>query len=421
MFKYNYRKTLSRMRRIDRLCEDYLHGKMSRREFLGAGVGLGVSASVLASGLATLSFPQNALAADDLAGQILDKLNLPYIATHDSPDPKDRKKTPAGKYKKAGPWKIGFSNNYSSNSWRTNMLWCLKYYAVQHKDKISDFLYTDSNQSISKQISDIQSLQARGVDVLLLEPGVGSALNPMVTRVQAQGIPVVPFDGVLEGAPYAVWVGMNLRYVGVASASFLINTLHNKGNILVCRGLAGNLIDTLWWQYAEKLIKASNLKIVGQVYTNWDFATAKQNVTKFLASHPGEIHGVWNENGAAAMGILDAFQEAGRRVPPTMGDQNNGFLKKWQELAQKSGYEAHGYIYPTWLSSDALADAFKILSGESVYHDDYQPQKVITGDNLAKYVRPDLPDSYFSADYLPEEWAKKMYKEKITFNDIHSS
>ncbi len=408
------------MRNIDRVCDEYLTGRINRRELLAAGTRLGVGASVLASSAVMLATARNALAAGSVADEIIAKINLPYIATHDAPPPSGRDMVPAGKYKKPGPWTIGFSNDYSSNSWRTNMLWCLKYYAMQHKDKIKDFYYTDSNQSISQQISDIQSLQARGVDVLLLEPGGGTALNAVITRVSAEGVPVVPFDGVVKGAPYGLWVGMNLRYIGTASAAFLINKLNNKGNILICRGMAGNLIDTLWWGDAEKLLKASNLKIVGQVYTNWDFATAKSNVTQFLASHPGEIHGIWNENGAAAMGVIEAFEEANRPVPPTMGDQNNGFLKKWQSLAAKTGYEAHGYIYPTWLSSDALADAFKILGGESVYHDDFQPQLVITNQNLEKYVRPNLPDSYFSADYLPDDWVKKMYSEKINFN-IHAS
>lgn len=409
-------------RQIDRISEDYLLGRLNRRELLAAGAKLGVGASLLATSVATIGLTRGALAAEngkDPASEILARLNLPYSSTHDAPAPSSRHMVPAGKFKKPGPWKIGFSNNFSNNSWRTNMLWCLKYYATQHKDKLAAFYYTDSNQNISQQISDIQSMQERGVDALLLEPSVGSSLNAVVTRMQAQGTPVIPFDGVLKGVPYATWVGMNLRYIGVASASYLINKLGNKGNILICRGMAGNFIDTLWWEDAEKLLKASGLKIVGQVYTNWDFAMAKENVTKFLASNPGDIQGVWNENGGAAMGLMEAFEEAGRKVPTTMGDQNNGFLKKWQGLAKKTGYEAHGYVYPTWLSADALEIAFRILGGESVYHDDYRPQLVITNDNLDKYVRPNLPDSYFSADYLPEAWTKKMYSEKITFNDLH--
>lgn len=416
MLGRNNTRALPTMRAIDSLCMGFAQGKLNRRELIEAAARLGLGSSLIATGLATVGLTAGAEAATDTAAELMAKINLPYVSTHDAPAPQSRTKVPAGKYKKPGPWTIGFSNNYSSNSWRTNMLWCLRYYAEQNKDKIKAFYYTDSNQSISQQISDIQSLQARGIDALLLEPGSGSSLNAIVTRLGAQGVPVVPFDGVIEGAPYAVWVGMNLRYIGVASAAFLINQLQNKGNVLVCRGLAGNLIDTIWWSDAAKLFKASGMKLVGQVYTNWDFATAKANVTKFLASHPGEIDGVWNENGAAAMGIMEAFEEAGRKVPPTMGDQNNGFLKKWQELAKKSGYVAHGYIYPTWLSSDGLADAFKILAGESVYHEDFRPQLVITNDNLDKYVRPNLPDSYFSADYLPEAWVKKMYSEKINFN-----
>ena len=414
-----FRGASEKLQKLEQISTDFVLGRLSRRELLRAGMKLGIGTTALAVTVGRMGLLNGAYADEDIAAKLMEELKLPFDSTHDAPDPATREMVPAGKYKKAGPWKIGFSNNFSNNSWRTNMLWCLKYYASQHKDKISAFYYTDANQNIAQQISDIQSMADRGVDALLLEPGVGASLNAMVTQLESQGLPVIPFDGVLEGVPYASWVGMNLKYIGVASAAYLINKLQNKGNILVVRGMAGNNIDTLWWEEAEKLFNASGLKVVGQVYSNWDFAMAKENVTKFLASYTGEIHGVWNENGGAAMGLMEAFEEAGRTVPPTMGDQNNGFLKKWSEMAQKSGYEAHGYIYPTWLSANGLETAFKLLNGDSVYKDDYQPQLVITNDNLAQHVKPDLPDSYFSADYLPAEWAKKMYSEQISFDDLN--
>ena len=419
MAESDFLKGAAKLRKAEQISEDYLAGRLTRRDLINASLKLGIGTAVLATTLGRMGLVSGAYADEDIATKLMEELKLPYEVTHDAPDPATREKTPEGKYKKDGPWKIGFSNNFSNNSWRSNMLWCLKYYASQHKDKISTFYYTDANQNIAQQISDIQSMVDRGVDALLLEPGVGASLNAMVTQLEAQGTPVLPFDGVLQGVPYANWAGMNLRYIGVASAAFLINKLKNKGDILVVRGMAGNNIDTLWWEDAEKLLNASGLKVVGQVYSNWDFAMAKENVTKFLASYQGEIAGVWNENGGAAMGLMEAFEEAGRPVPPTMGDQNNGFLKKWLQLKEKSGYEAHGYVYPTWLSAIALENAFKILNGESIYKDDYQAQIVITNDNLAQNAKPDLPDSYFSADYLPAEWAQKMYNEQISFDDLN--
>lgn len=336
--------------------------------------------------------------------------SMPYDWTHNTP--KQPPMTQAGRWKKPGPYTIGFSNNYSANSWRTNMIWDLKYDS-EDPSRLKKFLkgpiiITEAQESVPKQISDIEGLAARGVDAILLEPSVGSALNPVVTRVMNQGIPVVPFDGVLKGAPYAVWVGMNLPYIGYRSALWLVNQLGNRGDIMVGRGQAGNFIDTLWWQAAEQVFKASKIHIVGQIYTNWDFATGKTEASKFLAAHPGKIDGVWNENGAAAQGIMEAFLDARRPVPPIMGDQNNGYLKLWARLHKEHGYEAAGFIYPTWLSSLALRDTLKLLQGESLPHDDYQPLVWFGSDELPKYVQPSLPDNYFSAHYLPPEWIKKM-------------
>jgi ribose transport system substrate-binding protein len=411
-----------KMKQIDDICRDHLLGRLDRRDLIRAAIKLGIGAAALGTALGTLGLANGAFADVDQAQQIIAQLGLSYAATHDSPDPKTMTVVPAGKYQKAGPWTIGFSNSFSNNSWRTNMLWCLKYFCSKNKDKLRALYYTDANQSLPQQISDVQSMRDRGVDALLIEPGgIGDSLKAAIMRINAQGVPIVPFDGVLqEGVPYTTWIGMNLRYIGVASAAFLINQLQNKGNILICRGLAGAINDNLWWNDAETVLTKSGLKIVGQVYTDWDFAKSKQNVAEFLASHPGEIHGVWNENGAAAMGAMEAFEEAGRPVPPTMGDQNNGFLKKWATLAAKSGYVAHGYIYPTWLSSDGLQIIFNLLEGQSAPHDDYRPLGIVTNENLATYVRPDLPDSYFSVNYLPNDWIKRMYSERISFDDIHA-
>jgi ribose transport system substrate-binding protein len=379
-------------------------GRLTRREFMGRAMQAGIASFVAAAyldGLRVLGY----------AATVNLKLPaLPYDYTHDTPERPPM--TPAGKWKKPGPYTIGFSNNYSANSWRTNMIWCLKYDSEDparlKKYLKGPIIITEAQESVPKQISDIEGLAAQGVDAILLEPSVGSALNPVVTKVMNEGIPVVPFDGVLKGAPYATWVGMNLRYLGYKSALWLVEKLGNRGDILVVRGQAGNFIDTLWYEVTDKVFKASNLHIVGQIYSNWDFATGKTEASKFLAAHPGKIDGIWNENGAAAQGVMEAFIDANRPVPPIMGDQNNGYLKLWDKLRKQSGYEAACFIYPTWLSSLALRDTLKLLQGESLPHDDYQPLIWFGSKDLDKYVQPGLPDNYFSAHYLPASWIKKM-------------
>src|SRR5215475_12744506 len=58
------------------------------------------------------------------------------------------------KYKKNGPFRIGFSNGFSGNTLRTECLYALKKEAAQHKD-ISDLIIVDGQGDIAKQVNDI--------------------------------------------------------------------------------------------------------------------------------------------------------------------------------------------------------------------------------------------------------------------------
>ena len=117
------------------------------------------------------------------------------------------------KFKKKPPYTIGFSNHSVVNSWRIQMVRELQAEADRHKDVIKDFFITDANGSISKQISDVQDLLAKGMIALVLAPLSPDALVPTVTKAVRQGVPVIVFNSSITGGytsfvgrdPSAVW------------------------------------------------------------------------------------------------------------------------------------------------------------------------------------------------------------------------
>ena len=70
------------------------------------------------------------------------------------------------KYKKTGPFRIGFSNGFSGNTWRTECLFAAKKEASLHKD-LAEFIVVDGQGDISKQVNDIENLVSQNVDAIL--------------------------------------------------------------------------------------------------------------------------------------------------------------------------------------------------------------------------------------------------------------
>ena len=62
-------------------------------------------------------------------------------------------------------------------------------------DNFEELIVTDANNSVDKQISDINDLLAKGVDILLINAGSETALNSAIQRAWEQGVLVVSFDG----------------------------------------------------------------------------------------------------------------------------------------------------------------------------------------------------------------------------------
>src|SRR5690242_10842330 len=99
----------------------------------------------------------------------------------------------ASKLKKKGPFRVGFSNGFSGNTWRTECLFSVKKEASQHKD-LTDFIIVDGQGDISKQVNDIENLVSQNVDAILCIPNSGSAVAPALREATKQGIVTIPFN-----------------------------------------------------------------------------------------------------------------------------------------------------------------------------------------------------------------------------------
>lgn len=311
-------------------------------------------------------------------------------------------------YKKEPPYIIGFSEITLGNTWRTQGMAEAKYEARKHSKLIKDFYVTNAGGNVSEQISDIEDLLARGVDALCIQPGSLTALNPIIERVYQMGIPVV-LGGPVTMDKFSSMVMIDNVEFGRKGAEWLVEVLNGKGKIIMLNGIEGVDIERPFGA-KEVFMKYPGIKILTEVSADWDYAKGKMAVENLLGAYP-EIDGVWSSGGAMTRGAIEAFVEAGRPLVPMVGEDNNGYLKTWKEYKDQ-GYKGIGLSCPTYIYSYQVKIALEALMGLPIYKYVNIPVPTITEDTLDKYVRPDLPDSFWANTRLPDEEIRKIFPEE---------
>lgn len=309
---------------------------------------------------------------------------------------------------KEPPYVVGLSNFSVLNSWRVQMVEEFRQEAERNKDIIKEVYITNANDNIAKQIADIEDLIAKGVDILLITAISPTALVPVVEKAHKQGIIVVDFDNLVYTDNITAHVIVDQEAFGRVGAEWLVEQLNGKGNIIILNGAQGTSINAERENGAMSVFeKYPDIKILGKAYAHWDYAEGKKATENFLAAYP-QIDGVWSQGGAMTQGAIEAFVEAGRPLIPMTGEDNNGFLKLWKKYKDQ-GFSGISTSMPTYCSAVALDVALAAIQGLPYYKYTVIPIPTITDVDIDKYVREDLPDSFWANTRLSDETIKKIF------------
>lgn len=305
---------------------------------------------------------------------------------------------------------IGYDIYFLGNSWSVQMYKEFQAEVEKHKDVISDVVYVDSQGNAEKQVRNIQDLIAKNVDCIITTPNNPTALIPTLKKAREKGIKVILVGALIDSKDYDALITVDDTQFGVAGAEWLVEKMGGKGNIICLNGIAGLSTNEMRFNGAKSVFdKYPDIKIVGAVNADWDYAKAKMQASNLLAAHKN-IDGVWSQGGAMTLGVIESFEAAKRPLVPMTGEDNNGLLKVWKDR-QASGFDCVAPAKPTWLGSEGLITALKVLKGESVVQDNIIPVPMVKGDELDKYVRTDLPDEFWCMTRLNDQQIKAMFSE----------
>ena len=373
--------------------------RISRRSVLryGAGVTGGVAAAAfLASHQAPLAAAQSSTPASG-----------PDVIAH-TKIVGQGPTVDASKYKKAGPYRIGFSNGFSGNTWRTEMLASIRAEAAKHPD-IKDLIIVDGQGDNTKQVNDIESLISQQVDAILTIPNTGTSVVPPLRRALQQKIVTVPFNLPVQGTDWVADIGTDPANKGQRLGEWLRDALGGKGKIVALGGIPGNSYTASAWGAAEKVLKAAGVEVLAYRDANWEEDRAKVVMADLIAAYP-QIDGVWADGAQDGAGAMKALLAAKRPLIPVTGDDYNGLLKLFAQYeATEPKFKIGLLSEPTWESTLALRTALMILKGENVPQQQIIQPQFITAENYKQYVKPDLPDGVFVDSDLSPAALKQLF------------
>jgi ribose transport system substrate-binding protein len=292
--------------------------------------------------------------------------------------------------------KIALANSYIGNKWRIEMANTFKAACAMppYKDQVDCSVFNSGND-VSKQTQQISNLISEHVDAIVLNAASPTGLNGVVRQACQRKILVVSFDNIVT-EPCALKVNTDQTKFGQQLAQFLVQKLNGKGNVIMVTGVAGTSVDADRNKGALAVFKQNpNMKVVGRYTGMWDSATAQRNTAAQLPSLP-KVDGIWAQGGTD--GVIKAFIDAKRPLPPTAGEAENGFRKFLTGYQGQKPVDGLSIGQPPYLSVVALELARAIRKGEHPKGDITIPFPKVTGDTVkeGETVFKDQADSFFA-------------------------
>lgn len=174
-------------------------------------------------------------------------------------------------------------------------------------------LYTaDAAHDVSKQISDIEDMIQKKIDILLINPADSVGAEAAVLAAKKAGVVVVAIDAQANG-PLDSFVGSKNYDAGFIAGENLAKALGNKGNVAILDGIPVVPILERVRGFEAAMKKHPDIKILTKLNGKQERDTAMSVTENMLQSNP-TLNGIFSVNDVGSLGALAAIQSSGRDV-----------------------------------------------------------------------------------------------------------
>lgn len=190
---------------------------------------------------------------------------------------------------------------------------------VRHAQELgADVLVQSANSDDTRQISDVQALISRGVDVLVIVPHNGGAMAKAVNMAHEAGIPVLAYDRLITDCDLDLYMTFDNVKVGELQAQYLVDHLTKSGTKKIVRiyGAKTDHNALLYKQGQDRilqpLIDKGEFRVVHEDWTQeWKPENAKKIANAAITKVGPDFDAILASNDGTAGGAIQALSEEG--------------------------------------------------------------------------------------------------------------
>ncbi len=304
-------------------------------------------------------------------------------------------------------WKIALSNSYYGNIWRRQMVDAFKEAAEKAKAEglISEYSIENGDGTVNQQNSQISSLILKGVDAIAINAASPTALNGVIDKACQAGIKIIAFDSIAT-ADCAYKLDFDMVGIFGGMADYIAkDLLKGKGDVLLVRGVQGSAPDKIISDSQKEVLKKyPGINVVGEIYGQATTSVAQSAVSNILPTLKN-VDAVIAQGGGDDIGIVQAFEQSGRKLPIIQGGGSSNFLKWWDDQNKKGTYPTVSANTAPGIGGAAFWLTLAVLNGENVPKVIKMPGASVTLENLKDYAS--LPPGQIVSPSYSQDWVEK--------------
>lgn len=259
---------------------------------------------------------------------------------------------------KDGDFKIGLSISTLNNPFFV----ALKDGAEEQATELDATLtVADAQNDAAKQVSDVEDMIQKGMDLILINPTDSEAVGAAVQSANDAGIPVITVDRNAESGDVVAHVASDNVAGGKLAGEYMVELVGEGGKVVELEGIPGASATRDRGQGFNEAIDGK-LDVVAKQSANFDRAQGLTVMENILQDNK-DIVAVFAHNDEMALGAVQALNSAGLNDVKVIGfDATDDAVKAVEEgtmaatVAQK----------PTEIGKLGVEAAVNHLKGETV-------------------------------------------------------
>ncbi|MCF0057027.1 sugar ABC transporter substrate-binding protein [Dyadobacter sp. CY356] len=248
-----------------------------------------------------------------------------------------------------------------------------------------ELITVDAERSALKQVEQVQSFIAQGVDAIVMNPCEVEASSPAVKLALEAKIPIINVNSETTAKPTS-FVGSDDVESARIAMNYIVKKLGGKGNVIMMNGYMGQAAQIKRDKGAKEILQANpGLKLLAEQSGEWDRAKAMSLTENWIQSYGTTINAIFAQNDEMGLGVVKALEAAGlkNKIVVVSIDAIPDAL----QAVKKGTLDATVYQNAKQQGSKAIENAVKAARGEAFDKEVLIPFQLVTKDNLNEFLK----------------------------------